>query len=142
MSLQSPVSEAQSGTGGHPSDAADGASGEAPVYRPVVDLDSGAVLAVEADVRAADGPAAWPGDPAAAAERLSRLVRSATARESLLPLILPMPAQAAAAAPDVLELFEDTLRRCGRRPRDITVLLGTDLPRVAREPLARGIARL
>ncbi|KII00289.1 diguanylate phosphodiesterase [Streptomonospora alba] len=139
MSLQSPVSETGSG---HRNDAVDGSSGEAPVYRPVVDLDSGAVLAVDADIRAADGPASWPGDPAAAAGRLSRLVRSATARESLLPLILPMPAQAVAAAPDALETFEDTLRRCGRRPRDVTVLLGADLPRVAREPLVRGIARL
>ncbi|MBB6000831.1 EAL domain-containing protein (putative c-di-GMP-specific phosphodiesterase class I) [Streptomonospora salina] len=136
------MSELQSGPGGHRSDAVDGASGEAPVYRPVVDLDSGAVLAVDADIRAADGTAAWPGDPSAAAERLSRLVRSATGHESLLPLIVPLPAQAAAAAPDVLGMFEDTLRRCGRRPRDVTVLLGADLPRVPREPLVRGIARL
>ncbi|WP_311546010.1 EAL domain-containing protein [Streptomonospora wellingtoniae] len=145
MSRQSPaLSDRHPGPGDHRSAAADSGSGEVPVYRPVVDLDSGAVLAVGTDIRAADGRSRteWPGDPASAAERLSRLVRSATARESLLPLVLPLPAQAVTAAPEVFQLFEGTLRRCGRRPRDVTLMLGPDLPRVPREPLVHGLARL
>ncbi|WP_343233630.1 EAL domain-containing protein [Streptomonospora sp. PA3] len=144
MSLQSPVSnDVPPAPDGHGSDAG-GASGEAPLFRPVVDLDSGAVLAVDADIRPVGGwsRAEWPADPAVAAERLARLVRSAAARESLLPLVLPLPAQAVTGGPELFQTFEDTLRRCGRRPRDVTVMLGHDLPRVPREPLVRGIARL
>ncbi|GAB3438165.1 hypothetical protein GCM10027570_01060 [Streptomonospora sediminis] len=145
MSLESlALSEVQSSPGGSRSDAADGAAGHEVVFRPVVDLDSGAVLAVDADLAPSGGrpQPEWPADPAAVAEQLARLVRSATARESLLPLVLPLPAQAMTASPEVFQLFEDTLRRCGRRPRDVTVMLGPDLPHVAREPLVRAIARL
>lgn len=145
MSLESlALSEVQPSPGGSRSGAADGASGHEMVFRPVVDLDSGAVLAVDADLAPSGGrsQAEWPADPAAVAEQLARLVRNATARESLLPLVLPLPAQAVTASPEVFQLFEDTLRRCGRRPRDVTVMLGPDLPHVAREALVRTIARL
>ncbi|QBI54804.1 EAL domain-containing protein [Streptomonospora litoralis] len=143
MSLQSlALSEVHPEPGDHSED--DDGADAALAFRPVVDLDSGAVLAVDADLRGADGRrrAEWSADPASVAERLSRLVRGATSRESLLPLVLPMPAQALATDPEILHRFEDTLRRCGRRPRDVTVMLGPDLPQVQREPLVRGIARL
>ncbi|NYI93745.1 EAL domain-containing protein (putative c-di-GMP-specific phosphodiesterase class I) [Streptomonospora nanhaiensis] len=117
-----------------------GAPDDVLIFRPIVDLDSGAVLAVDAHVRYGDDPAAR--DPAILAAGLARLVRRATAHETLLPLVLPLPAWAVASSPETFQLFEETLRRCGRRPRDVTLMLGADLPRAHRGDLVRGVARL
>jgi EAL domain-containing protein (putative c-di-GMP-specific phosphodiesterase class I) len=120
------------------SDVRAGGSGDTPLYRPVVDLDSGAVLAVEVET-----PAAGPDDPAAQAERLARLTRRVTELESLLPLVLPMRgATVAAADPDVFRMVEHGLRRAGRRPRDVTLMLGADVGGLPRRALVRGIARV
>ncbi|GAB3473030.1 hypothetical protein GCM10027440_01130 [Nocardiopsis coralliicola] len=69
-------------------------------------------------------------DPAAAAERFAAVGRALAAAEPLLPLLLPLPAPAAADDPRTPALLETAVRRAGRRPRDITVRLhGTaDLP--------------
>ncbi|WP_017537512.1 EAL domain-containing protein [Nocardiopsis halophila] len=110
--------------------------GPSPVYRPVVDLESGAVLAVEAQDPAA--PAA-DGDAAAQAERLARLARRVASDEALLPLVLPVPAAAAAASPEIAGQLELVLRRTGRRPRDITLMLGPDLAELPRAATVRAV---
>ncbi|MFC4563262.1 EAL domain-containing protein [Nocardiopsis mangrovi] len=112
--------------------------GGAPVMRPVVDLDSGSVLAVEVE-----SPVSAPADdPAAQAELLARLARRMTTLESLLPLVLPLPATAVAGAdPELFRLLERGLRRAGRRPRDVTLMLGPDMDGLPRRELVRGITR-
>src|SRR5690606_9954168 len=102
-----------------PTDAA-----QMPVLSPVVDLESGAVLAVEATLPAA---ARGPVDVSVDAERLGAVGRRVAAQEPLLPLVLSVPAAAAAAGPQVPGLLETGLRRSGRRPRDVTLMLGADL---------------
>ncbi|MDA2812846.1 EAL domain-containing protein [Nocardiopsis sp. RSe5-2] len=110
-----------------------------PLYRPVIDLESGVVLAVEAEAAAAPAP---HDDSAAHAERLIRLARRVASDEALLPLILPVPAAAAAASPDVTGQLELVLRRTGRRPRDITVMLGPDLAELPRTAAVRAAAHV
>ncbi|WP_026124018.1 EAL domain-containing protein [Nocardiopsis chromatogenes] len=108
-------------------------------YRPVIDLESGVVLAVEAEAAPATAP---HDDSAAHAERLIRLARRVASDEALLPLILPVPAAAAAASPDVTGQLELVLRRTGRRPRDITVMLGPDLAELPRAAAVRAAAHV
>ncbi|RCV47591.1 diguanylate phosphodiesterase [Marinitenerispora sediminis] len=105
----------------------------------MVDLDSGAVLAVAAEPAAAAPPA---GDAAAQAERLARLARRAAVRETLLPLVLPVPAPLLTVGPEPFTLVEHGLRRAGRRPRDVTLMVGPELRDLPPEPLLRGIAHL
>ncbi|GAA1121166.1 hypothetical protein GCM10009605_61390 [Nocardiopsis composta] len=114
-----------------PTDAA-----QMPVLSPVVDLESGAVLAVEATLPAA---ARGPVDVSVEAERLAAVGRRVAAQEPLLPLVLPVPAAAAAASPQVPGLLETALRRSGRRPRDVTLMLGADLADLGRSDVVRAV---
>ncbi|GLU49479.1 hypothetical protein Nans01_38300 [Nocardiopsis ansamitocini] len=107
--------------------------------RPIVDLDSGAVLAVEV----APATDAGQGDDAAAlGERLLALARSALDRESLLPLVLPVPARLLCAGREPFSLLESWFRRAGRRPRDITLMVDAGLRELPSEQLTRGVAVL
>lgn len=114
-------------------------------YRPVVDLDSGAVVAVEA---AAVPPGRRGGaevserETASVAEWLLSLVRETAGVESLLPLVLPLPAWALAAGDDFAAMAESGLRRAGRRPRDVTFMLSPDLADLPRATVLSGVARL
>ncbi|MBE1457570.1 EAL domain-containing protein (putative c-di-GMP-specific phosphodiesterase class I) [Nocardiopsis terrae] len=114
-------------------------------YRPVVDLDSGAVVAVEV---AAAPPGRRGGaevserEAAAVADWLLSLVREAAGAEGLLPLVLPLPAWALAAGEDFAVLAESGLRRAGRRPRDVTFMLTADLAELPRATVLSGVARL
>ncbi|MFC7330466.1 EAL domain-containing protein [Marinactinospora rubrisoli] len=108
-------------------------------FRPIVDLDSGAVLAVAAEPAAAAPPAQ---DAAAQAEWLARLARRAAGRETLLPLVLPIPAPLLTVGPEPFTLVEHGLRRAGRRPRDVTLMVGAELRDLPRDRLVRGVAHL
>ncbi|MEE2041596.1 EAL domain-containing protein [Nocardiopsis sp. CT-R113] len=124
----------------------------APGYRPIVDLDSGAVVAVEV-VAAPPAPSpAVPGGPptaemgvpegTAVADWVLGLVAEAAGTESLLPLVLPLPARILTAGEGFVALVESRIRRAGRRPRDITFLLGADLADLHRSVVLPGVSRL
>ncbi|GAB3211999.1 EAL domain-containing protein [Marinactinospora thermotolerans] len=116
-----------------------GESNESPPLRPIVDLDSGAVLAIDV-IPFPDGAAA--GDVPAQAERLARLTRRVAAHETLLPLVLPVPALLVAAGREPFALLEHTLRRAGRRPREVTLMIGPELRDLPRDVLLRGTGYL
>ncbi|MEY9211075.1 EAL domain-containing protein [Thermobifida halotolerans] len=107
--------------------------------RPIVDLDSGAVLAIEAVYPAEEQHGE---DVATLAERLGRTAREVMARENLLPLVLPVPARLLTAGREPFAFVEDTLRRSGRRPRDVTFMLDPEIRQLPREHLVRGLAHL
>ncbi|WP_159943676.1 MULTISPECIES: EAL domain-containing protein [unclassified Nocardiopsis] len=128
------------------SDAPPRRAAGAPIYQPVVDLDSGAVVAVE--ITAAPPPSGRgrfaevsSQEESAVAEWLLVLVREAAATESLLPLVLPLPARMLSGE-GFAALAESQLRRAGRRPRDITFMLSPDLAELARPTVVAGVARL
>ncbi|RNL85348.1 EAL domain-containing protein [Halostreptopolyspora alba] len=106
----------------------------------MVDIDAGSVLAVEVE-HAGPETEARTRDPATHAARLARIARRTVAEEPLLPLVLPLPATVA-SVPDTLELVENELRRAGRRPRDITLMLDTQLRDLPRETLLHGVREL
>ncbi len=116
-------------------------------YRPVVDLDSGAVVAVE--VVTSLPPTSRNGmaevtarEQMVVAEWLLTLVKEAASTESLLPLVLPLPARTLTAGDEFVSLLDSRLRQAGRRPRDITFMLTTDLADLPRQTVTSGVARL
>ncbi|MFW6641078.1 EAL domain-containing protein [Nocardiopsis algeriensis] len=116
-------------------------------YRPIVDLDSGAVVAVE--VLSPAPSASRRGtrevtrqETEVVAEWLISLVREASGTESLLPLVLPLPARTLMGGQEFVALVEGLLRRAGRRPRDIALMLGPELAGLPRKALAAGVSRL
>ncbi|MFL1376521.1 MULTISPECIES: EAL domain-containing protein [unclassified Nocardiopsis] len=116
-------------------------------FQPIVDLDSGTVVAVEiispAPAGVRSGPLEMPpGELEAIAEWLLALVRESAETESLLPLVLPLPARALMARNGFVDLVDSLLRRAGRRPRDITFMLGAELADLPRKVLVSGVARL
>ncbi|WP_369974539.1 EAL domain-containing protein [Nocardiopsis sp. FIRDI 009] len=116
-------------------------------YRPVVDLDSSAVVAVEVVTSlpptGRDSMAeVTPREQMMVAEWLLTLVREAASTESLLPLVLPLPARTLTAGDEFVSLVDSRLRQAGRRPRDITFLLTADLADLPRQTVTSGVARL
>ncbi|HJE60861.1 MAG TPA: EAL domain-containing protein [Nocardiopsis listeri] len=116
-----------------------------PTFRPIVDLDSGAVVAVEVVAPVPEGlgrPDRSGRAAALVAEWLSALVRSVGGAESLLPLVLPLPSVALADGGDLPAMAESALRRAGRRPRDITLMLTPDLVDLPRDIVMAGVTGL
>lgn len=115
-------------------------------YVPVVNLGSGSVVAVELT---ADPPASDPSDtergapgPARVVAWLSELVRESATHESLLPLVLPLPARCLTAGDRFVSLLESELRRAGRRPRDLTFMISPDLAGLPHKAVVAGISLL
>lgn len=116
-----------------------------PTLRPIVDLDSGAVVAVEIVAPVPEGLGRADGTGRGAmvvAEWLATLVRAGGGSESLLPLVLPLPSVALAERSDLPALVESALRRTGRRPRDITLMLTPDLADLPKSTVLTGIIGL
>lgn len=109
------------------------------VLRPIIDLDSGAVLAVEAVVPVDRRSGA---DVAVLTELLGRVARETAARESFLPLVLPFPARLLTAGQEPLGFLRDTLQRSGRQPRDVTLMVDADLCFLPRDHLVAALARV
>ena len=109
------------------------------VLRPIIDLDSGAVLAVEAVVPVDRRSGA---DVAVLTELLGRVARETAARESFLPLVLPFPARLLTAGQEPLGFLRDTLQRSGRQPRDVTLMVNADLCFLPRDHLVAALARV
>ncbi|WP_026119699.1 EAL domain-containing protein [Nocardiopsis ganjiahuensis] len=116
-----------------------------PSFRPVVDLDSGAVVAVEVVTRVPEGLGRPDGSGRGAvltAEWLASLVRNGIGSEYLLPLILPLPSAVLVDGGNLPALVESALRRAGRRPRDVTLMLTPDLVDLPRTAVLAGVAGL
>jgi EAL domain-containing protein (putative c-di-GMP-specific phosphodiesterase class I) len=118
-----------------------------PRYLPIVDLDSGSVVAIE--IVAAPPPTARGGFAAvtpqeceAVAEWLLALVRDSAGTESLLPIVLPLPARTLSGGDAFVAAVESRMRRAGRRPRDVTFMLSPDLAELDRQTVVSGVARL
>ncbi|WP_231493928.1 EAL domain-containing protein [Nocardiopsis sp. CNT312] len=116
-------------------------------HRPVVDLESGAVLAVEVVAspppvpRSASG-AVTPREQILIAEWLVNLIGQSGASGTLLPLVLPLPARMLTAGDEFVSLLDSRLRRSGRRPSDITLMLSPELSALPRQFVTSGVARL
>ncbi|GAA1457716.1 hypothetical protein GCM10009603_08740 [Nocardiopsis exhalans] len=116
-----------------------------PSFRPVVDLDSGAVVAVEVVSPVPEGLGLPDGSGRTAvlvAEWLASLVRAGFGAESLLPLVLPLPSSVLVDGADLAALVESGLRRAGRRPRDVTLMFTPDLVELPRATVLAGVANL
>nr|WP_017589707.1 EAL domain-containing protein [Nocardiopsis ganjiahuensis] len=110
-----------------------------------MDLDSGAVVAVEVVTRVPEGLGRPDGSGRGAvltAEWLASLVRNGIGSEYLLPLILPLPSAVLVDGGNLPALVESALRRAGRRPRDVTLMLTPDLVDLPRTAVLAGVAGL
>lgn len=113
--------------------------------RPIVDLDSGAVMAVEIVASIPTGLGRPDGTGRGAmvvAEWPASLVRAGGGTESLLPLVLPLPSAVLAERSDLSALVESVMRRVGRRPRDTTLMLTPDLMELPRSTVLAGVLGL
>ncbi|PRX92508.1 EAL domain-containing protein [Allonocardiopsis opalescens] len=111
-------------------------------FAPVIDLESGAVVAVEA--RIAPGGRTDENAPPGLedAERVSRAARGAAAHENLLPLLLPVRVSTVAYGQERLALLHRTLRELGRRPREVILMLTGNVGGVEEGRLLSGAAAL
>ncbi|GAA3727475.1 EAL domain-containing protein [Salinactinospora qingdaonensis] len=112
----------------------------APPFHPIVDLDSGEVLAIEVERPVEGGSVS--SDPETDAEVVSRLVRRVAAYQTSLPLVLPIAASTLLSGLGPLALVEKTVRRMGRRPREITLVIDTDLRTLPREQLLQSLGQV
>ncbi|WP_307851223.1 EAL domain-containing protein [Nocardiopsis sp. MG754419] len=116
-----------------------------PSFRPVVDLDSGAVVAVEVIAPVPEGLGRPDGSGRVAAlvtEWSSALVRAVGGADTPLPLVLPLPSVVLADGPGLPALAESAMRRTGRRPRDVTLMFTPDLVDLPRDLVLAGVAGL
>ncbi|WP_018656534.1 EAL domain-containing protein [Actinomadura flavalba] len=107
------------------------------VFEPVVDLGTGAVVAVAAHASAAPG-----GDPVARdVERVAAAAR-ATAPVARLPLQVSVAAGTLAAGGTVLDDLHAGLCAAGRRPREVTLCASGGFAPAQRPVLAAALRRL
>ncbi|MBB5631066.1 EAL domain-containing protein [Sphaerisporangium krabiense] len=137
MTVHSPTSSAASPLAA-PSEArsAHPAPGGLPMFRPIVDLDTGGVIAVEA---AAGGtPAGYSRDitPAVAA------AYAAGREEARLPLVLTVPSGAVIDGSAALAPLHEAMRATRRRPREVILVVSGDFPPEHRRGLLVGIEGL
>ncbi|SPT56649.1 MULTISPECIES: EAL domain-containing protein [Actinomadura] len=111
------------------------------VFHPVVDLGTGAVVAVEA--HAAPSRAPVRSDPAS--EDVRRAVEAARAAAGLgtpLPLQIGLRAETLAAGEDLLGELHRGLGRTGRRPQEIILCVTGGFPPARRPPLNAALSAL
>ena len=99
-------------------------------FLPVVDLDTGGVLAVEADA----GDVTVIGLPAAV-----DAVHGAARAEAPLPLLVSVPVRAVLGGSAALASLHEALRASGRRPREVTLLIRGAFAESDRRALLTGI---
>ncbi|GIH24710.1 hypothetical protein Aph01nite_30200 [Acrocarpospora phusangensis] len=108
-------------------------SGPATVYTPVVDLDSGGVIAVQVTSEGRYGA-----DPADITATVNA-VQAATTEEARLPLVLSIPAAAVVSGSAGLAPLHEAMRAGGRRPREVILVIEGDLPAEDRSHLLTGV---
>ncbi|MEZ0071155.1 EAL domain-containing protein [Planotetraspora sp. GP83] len=104
-----------------------------PLFLPVVDLDTGGVVAVEV---IAPGV---PGDPRPGMDGTVNGVLAASREEALLPLVLPIPASAVIYGSAGLAPLHEALRASNRRPREVILMIEGDISPRDRTALLSGI---
>lgn len=127
--------------------AAHGGPAAAPIFQPVVDLDTGGAVAVQVlgDVLSPDttgmGGAANPEDGPAtgAVAGTVEAVLAAAREETLLPLVLPISPAAVAGGSAVLAPLHEAMRVCNRRPREVILMIEGDVASVPRAALLSGV---
>ncbi len=112
-------------------------------YQPVVNLVTGSVVALEVLARPESGDvlAAARRSPDVDAELAALAVRSAVARETLLPLHVNLYAATLAALPHLAALSE-AVAQAGRRPWEITVDVGAPFSGLWQDPLREAVRSL
>lgn len=111
------------------------------VFHPVVDLGTGAVVAVEAHA----GPSGAPARIDPAAEDVRRAVEAARAAHALgtrLPLQLCLRAETLASGDDLLHDLHGGLGDAGRRPQEVILCVTGGFPPARRPPLTAALAAL
>ncbi|MBE3013186.1 EAL domain-containing protein [Microbispora sp. NEAU-D428] len=104
----------------------------APLFLPVVDLDTGGAVAIE--VIAEGSSSGAPG-----VEGTVNGVLAAAREEALLPLVLPISATAVAGGSAGLAPLHEAMRMCNRRPREVILVIEGDHAPVTRTALLSGI---
>ncbi|SIS17468.1 EAL domain, c-di-GMP-specific phosphodiesterase class I (or its enzymatically inactive variant) [Microbispora rosea] len=104
----------------------------APVFLPVVDLDTGGAVAVEVISEGASY-----GGPGMASTVNGLL--AAAREEALLPLVLPISAAAVAGGSAGLASLHEAMRVCNRRPREVILVIEGGSASVERTALLSGI---
>ncbi|MCT9932768.1 EAL domain-containing protein [Planotetraspora sp. A-T 1434] len=104
-----------------------------PLFLPVVDLDTGGVVAVEV---IAPGV---PDDPRPGVDGTVNGVLAASREEALLPLVLPIPASAVTYGSAGLAPLHEALRASNRRPREVILMIEGDISPRDRAALLSGI---
>ncbi|GES00660.1 hypothetical protein Acor_27240 [Acrocarpospora corrugata] len=108
-------------------------SGPAVSFTPVVDLDSGGVIAVQVTAEGRYGA-----DPADITATVNA-VQAATDEEARLPLVLSIPAAAVVAGSGGLAPLHEAMRAGGRRPREVILVIEGDLHVADRGHLMAGV---
>ncbi|GIH65555.1 EAL domain-containing protein [Microbispora siamensis] len=104
----------------------------APLFLPVVDLDTGGAVAIEVIAEGASS-----GAPGVAGTVNG--VLAAAREEALLPLVLPISAAAVAGGSAGLAPLHEAMRMCNRRPREVILVIEGDHAPVERTALLSGI---
>ncbi|MCW2877211.1 MAG: putative diguanylate phosphodiesterase [Sphaerisporangium sp.] len=112
------------------------ASGGSAAFLPIVDLDSGGVIAVEATAEVAPTGMSRDISPAVAA------AYAAAREEALLPLVLTVPSGAAIEGSSAMAPLHEAMRATKRRPRDVILVISGDFAPGDRQALLVGIAGL
>jgi EAL domain-containing protein (putative c-di-GMP-specific phosphodiesterase class I) len=106
-----------------------------PHFIPIIDLDTGGVIAVEVI-------AATIGGPVAGVAGTVNGVLAAAQEEALLPLLLPIPVSAVLGGSAGLASLHEALRATNRRPREVILVIEGDVSAGDRRYLLSGIEGL
>ncbi|WP_225878310.1 EAL domain-containing protein [Spongiactinospora rosea] len=114
------------------------------IVSPVVDLDTGGVIALQAiiDERSMGGRPIGDGRPYGAAETVSAALRAAldAARDQTrLPLVLGLPAHMVIAGSGGLAPLHEAMRVSGRRPREVIITVEGEVAPGDRKALLVGL---
>ncbi|GII48037.1 hypothetical protein Psi02_44610 [Planotetraspora silvatica] len=106
-----------------------------PQFIPIIDLDTGGVIAVEVI-------ASTIGGPVAGVSGTVNGVMAAAQEEALLPLLLPIPVSAVLGGSAGLAPLHEALRATNRRPREVILVIEGDVSPGDRRYLLAGIEGL
>ncbi|GII32095.1 hypothetical protein Pmi06nite_55370 [Planotetraspora mira] len=106
-----------------------------PQFIPIIDLDTGGVIAVEVI-------ASTIGGPVAGVAGTVNGVLAAAQEEALLPLLLPIPVSAVLGGSAGLAPLHEALRATNRRPREVILVIEGDVSPGDRRYLLSGIEGL
>ncbi|WP_231647462.1 EAL domain-containing protein [Planomonospora sphaerica] len=114
------------------------APGSVPGVAPIVDLDTGGVIALQAAAGDLGEGGSGHGDVVV----LARTVLEVSRSEALLPLVLALPARAVVSGSAALAPLHEALRVSGRRPREIILVLRGGFAEGDRRALLAGLEGL